>query len=58
MSALAMLAAVATHLHIWWGQITDPMAWYVDIALVLSAAVLAAPLLTGRRHARSAVMSP
>ena len=47
LSALAMLAAVGTHQHIWWGQITDPMAWYVDIALVFSAAVLAAPLLTG-----------
>ncbi len=58
LSALAMLAAVATHLHVWWGQITDPMAWYVDIAVVLSAAVLAAPLLTGRRHTRPAVVSP
>jgi uncharacterized iron-regulated membrane protein len=58
LSALAMLAAVGTHQHIWWGQITDPMAWYVDIALVFSAAVLAAPLLTGRRHGRPAVVSP
>ena len=58
LTAIAMLAAVGTHLHVWWGQITDPMAWYVDVVLVLGAAVLAAPLLTGRRHARHAVAGP
>ena len=58
LSALAMLAAVGTHLHIWWGQIIDPMAWYVNVVVVLGAAVLAAPLLTGRRHARPAVVGP
>jgi DMSO/TMAO reductase YedYZ heme-binding membrane subunit len=58
LSALVMLAAVGTHLHIWWGQIADPMAWYVDVAFVFAAAVLAAPLLTGRRHARHAVAGP
>jgi apolipoprotein N-acyltransferase len=58
LSALAMLAAVGTHLHIWWGHITDPMAWYVDVTIVFGAAAIAVPLLIGRSHVRPAVVGP
>ena len=46
-AALVLLAAAALHASKWWGQAIDPMAWYVDIAIVICALVVALPALRG-----------
>ncbi len=46
-SVLAFIAAVGLHTLMWSGRITDPMAWYVDLAILMCAAMLAAPLAWG-----------
>jgi uncharacterized iron-regulated membrane protein len=56
LSALAFLGAVGLHGTRWWGSGIDPMAWYVDAAVVLIALVIALPALR-RSPARPAAVS-
>jgi uncharacterized iron-regulated membrane protein len=44
-SALALVGVVGLHALVWGGRVTDPMAWYVNLALLASAATLALPLI-------------
>jgi hypothetical protein len=57
LSAFAMLTAVGTHLHLWWGRITDPMAWYIDLTIALAAMVLALIRVMGATRVRVAAQS-
>ena len=45
LTVLALLSGVTVHALVWWGRVGDPMAWYVDLAIVLVVASLALPLL-------------
>lgn len=46
--AAVILAVVAIHMMAWMGQVTDPMASWVNAALMARAGVLALPLLRRR----------
>lgn len=46
--AAAIVALVAIHMMAWMGQVTDPMAHWVNAALMAGAGVLALPLLLRR----------
>ena len=45
LSALAIVGAVALHALTWADRITDPMAWYVNFAMLACAAAIALPVL-------------
>jgi uncharacterized iron-regulated membrane protein len=45
LTPLALVAAVATHALVWSGRVTDPMAWYVNVGILVCAAAIALPLL-------------
>jgi hypothetical protein len=52
--ALAIVGAVGVHAHVWGGRVTDPMAWYVNLGMLLCAAAISLPMLGGLlRSARS-----
>ncbi|MFS8037937.1 PepSY-associated TM helix domain-containing protein [Xanthobacter sp. AM11] len=45
-SAAVLLAVAAVHMAVWMGQVTDPMAHWINAALVAGAVVIALPVLT------------
>ncbi len=47
--ALALIGLACVHLTLWAGRIADPMAWIVDVAILLTAGAIAYPV--GRRSA-------
>lgn len=50
LSALALLSSVIAHVLVWWGRAGDPMAWYVDVSIVLIVASLTLPLIAAARR--------
>jgi uncharacterized iron-regulated membrane protein len=54
MSALALLTAGCAHVLIWRSHAVDPMAWYVDAALLIAALVIWLPVLALARQSRDA----
>lgn len=55
--ALAFVGAASVHAARWWGQAIDPVAWYVDGAIVLVAVALVLPLIARTFSARAAAQS-
>jgi uncharacterized iron-regulated membrane protein len=52
--ALAIVGAVGVHTHLWSDRITDSMAWYVNLGMLLCAAAISLPMLGAlARSARS-----
>ena len=50
-SVLALVGVVGLHALVWGGRITDPMAWYVNLGILICAAGIALPMLwTGAVH--------
>jgi hypothetical protein len=49
LGALALIGLACVHLALWAGRIADPMAWIVDVAILLTAGAIAYPI--GRRSA-------
>lgn len=53
LSGVGLTAAVATHAWIWFGYVTDAMAWYVTAALLATAILIAGPAVRRPRAATS-----
>lgn len=44
LSALAIVGAVALHMHAWGDRATDPLAWSINLAMLACAAAIALPV--------------